>query len=80
MVNLVPTCAECGSPVTDSLDAEVEEHGQLKRGKYVNSVWMCDECTEAQRDSNNDQRARKAGVASQADVSPNTPKADEADL
>jgi hypothetical protein len=31
-------------------------------------------------DSNNDQRARKAGVASPADVSPNTPKADEADL
>ena len=36
-------------------------------------------CTEAQRDSNNDQRARKAGVASPADVSPNTPRADEAD-
>ena len=80
MVNLVPTCAECGSSVTDSLDAEVEEQGQLKRGKYVNSVWMCDECTEAQRDSNNDQRARKAEVATPADVSPNNPKTDEADL
>lgn len=49
-IKLVPTCAaRCGLSVTDSLDAKVEEHGKLKRGKYVNSVWMCDECTEAQR-------------------------------
>lgn len=32
------------------------------------------------KDSYNDQRARKAGVASPADVFPNTPRADEADL
>ena len=32
LVNLIPTCVKCGSPVTDLLEAEVEEQGQLKRG------------------------------------------------
>jgi hypothetical protein len=43
---------------------------------------MCNECAEAQKsESKNDQRERStAGVASSADVSPNTPKADEADV
>ena len=49
LINLVTTCVKCGSPVTDSLETEVEEQGQLKRGKYVNSVWMCNECADAQR-------------------------------
>ena len=49
LINLVPTCVKCGSPVTDLLEAEVEEQGQLKRGKYVNSVWMCNECADAQK-------------------------------
>ena len=83
-VNLIPTCVKCGSPVTDSLEAEVEEQGQLKRGKYVNSVWMCNECANAQRtegkNGSNDEHEIKVGVAIPADVSPNTPKADEADL
>ena len=66
MINLVPTCVKCGSPVTDLLEAEVEEQGQLKRGKYVNSVWMCNECADVQkRESKNDQRESMVGVASQ---------------
>ena len=82
MINLVPTCVKCGSPVTDSLEAEVEEQGQLKRGKYVNSVWVCNECADAQiKGVKNDQHEETmAGVASPSDVSPNTPKADEADV
>lgn len=48
LVNLVPTCVKCNAPVTDSLEAEVEKQGQLKRGKYINSVWMCNDCAEAQ--------------------------------
>ena len=81
LVNLVPTCVKCGSPVTDLLEAEVEEQGQLKRGKYVNSVWMCNECADVQkRESKNDQRESTVELASPADVSPNTPKADEANL
>ena len=30
---LVPTCVKCGSPVTDLLEAKVEEQGQAKEGK-----------------------------------------------
>ena len=44
---------------------------------------MCNECTDAQqtevKNSSNSQREIKVGVATPADVSPNTPKADEAD-
>jgi uncharacterized protein with PIN domain len=82
LINLVSTCIQCGSPVTDSLDSEVEEQGQLKRGKYVNSVWICNDCTNAQiKGVKNDQREESmTGVATPSDVSPNTPKADEANL
>jgi tRNA A37 threonylcarbamoyladenosine modification protein TsaB len=72
---------------------EVEEQVQLKRGKYVNSVWMCNECAEREekeksspsstmdnKRSSDDDQSDSIGVASPADVSPNTPKADEADL
>ena len=79
---MVPTCIKCGSPVTDSLDSEVEEQGQLKSGKYVNSVWICNDCADVQiKGVKNDQREESmTGVATSSDVSPNTPKADEANL
>ena len=48
LVNLVPTCVKCSAPVTDSLEAEVEKQKKKKRGKYINSVWMCNDCAEAQ--------------------------------
>ena len=71
LVNLVPTCVKCGSPVTDLLEAEVEEQGQLKRGKYVNSVWMCNECADVQKgESKNVQCESMVGVASPSDVLP----------
>jgi hypothetical protein len=48
---------------------------------FANSVWMCNECVDIQkRESDNYQRESVVGVASQADVSPNTPKADESGL
>ena len=80
LVKLIPTCAQCGSPVTDSLDPEVEEQGQLKKGKYINSVWTCNECSNAQRSGNISQGEQDLGKASASDVSPNTPRADEANL
>ena len=80
LVNLIPTCSLCGSPVTDSLDPMVEEQGQLKRGKYINSVWMCNDCAVTQGSDKNARGKQELGTASSADVSPNTPKADEADL
>ncbi|MGA9152766.1 MAG: hypothetical protein WBZ36_19485 [Candidatus Nitrosopolaris sp.] len=46
-------------------DATRQAH--LKLGHYVNSVWICDDCF-------------RQTMASAADVSPNTPRADEADV
>jgi hypothetical protein len=96
MVKLVPECVKCGLPVTDSVEPEVEEHGQVKRGRYINSVWICNDCAKAEekeqdeksasssvienKNSSNDQYDSIVGVASASDVSPNTPKADESEL
>jgi hypothetical protein len=42
---------------------------------------MCNECADVQKgESKNDQRESMVGVASPSDVSPNTPRADEANL
>jgi hypothetical protein len=30
--------------VTNPLEAEVEKQWQLKRGKYIDSVWVCNDC------------------------------------
>lgn len=71
MVDLLPTCAKCGSHVADSVEPEIEKGDQVKVGHYVNSVWMCDDCFR---------QTEGFGTASSADVSPNTPQADEADI
>ena len=71
MVNLLPTCVKCGSHVIDSLEPEVEKADQVKVGHYVNSVWVCDDCFR---------QTEGFGMTSSADVSPNTPRADEVDV
>jgi hypothetical protein len=97
MVKLIPECVKCRSPVTDSVEPEVEEHGQLKRGRYTNSVWICNDCLKREKNdeekkveeklssivkekSGNNIHSDNIGVASPSDVSPNTPRADEAGL
>ena len=91
MIKLIPECVKCGSSVTDSVEPEVQEHGQLKRGRYINSVWICNDCIENEKEeeklsssttnqkSTNNQ-SENIGIASTSDVSPNTPQADEAGL
>jgi hypothetical protein len=71
MANLLPTYLKCGSHVADSLEPEVEKADQVNVGHYVNSDWMCDDCFR---------QTEGFGMASSADVSPNTPRADEADV
>jgi hypothetical protein len=71
MVDLLRRFIKCGSNVADSVESEVEKEGQVKIGHYVNSVWFCDDCFKKPEDF---------GKASSADVSPNTPRADEADI
>ena len=42
--NIIPTCSKCGSFVSDHIEPEVEKEGQIKEGKYVDNVWVCNEC------------------------------------
>ena len=94
MINLLPQCTKCGSSVTDSIEYEIEQHGKIKTGSYINGKWICDDCLGAekkegkeyssshtsQNDNSNDNECDNIGLASKSDVSPNTPRADEANL
>ncbi|MFL6315117.1 MAG: hypothetical protein ACJ73C_00065 [Nitrososphaeraceae archaeon] len=99
MVNLLPQCIKCGSSVTDSIESEIEQHGKIKTGNYINGIWLCNDCIAAtaqmqekkiekeeensssinQNNSSNNE-CDTIGIASKSDVSPNTPRADEANL
>jgi hypothetical protein len=79
MINLLPQCVKCGSPVTDSLEDEIEEHGNIKVGSYIKGIWTCNDCIAASQaqETEEDEQQDTVGVASKSDVSPNTPRADE---
>jgi hypothetical protein len=53
MIKLLPQCAKCGSPVSDSIETEIEEHGKVKSGGYINSQWICDDCIVSQEEKKN---------------------------
>jgi hypothetical protein len=90
MIKLLPECSKCGSPVTDSLETEIEQHGKVKTGHYTDGRWICHDCIESEEGKKKGKGADSSspsidqcdtiGVASASDVSPNTPKADEAGL
>jgi hypothetical protein len=73
MVNLAPQCVKCGSPVSDLVEPEIEQHGEVKPGRYVNSIWIRNECLQR----SNSEKLEQLGKASAKDVSPNTSRADE---
>jgi hypothetical protein len=81
MVNLLPQCIRCSSPVADSIESEIEEHEKIKLGRYNNGVWTCNDCIIAAtqgQDKEEEEQQDTIGVASKSDVSPNTPRANEA--
>jgi hypothetical protein len=94
MTNSLPLCEKCSSPVTDSIEIEIENHGRVKLGKYTRGSWICNDCMtgrirgedenlstiSASQDDSNGKHHEGVGVANKSDVSPNTPPADEADL
>jgi hypothetical protein len=92
MTNSLPRCNHCSSPVTDSIETEIENHGRVKMGEYIDGSWTCNDClTEREReeklstdslnrDDSNTMHYEHIGAANKSDVSPNTPMADEADL
>jgi hypothetical protein len=84
MINIIPQCVICGSLVSDLVEPEVEKQGQLKAGHYVDNRWICNDCMQAETTNGNKERSNNncdvIGKTSAADVSPNTPKADEASV
>jgi hypothetical protein len=94
MINSLPKCSKCGSPVTDSIEEQIEQHEKIKTGNYINSEWVCDDCLGAERkekehyssshtsqsDNSSNNQCDNIGTASESDVSPNTPRADESNL
>ena len=91
MSKSIPQCIKCNSPVTDSVEVQIEQHEKIKLGHYIDSVWICDDCIDnykKQQDSilpkkektTNNERHDIIEVANTSNVSPNTPKADEADI
>jgi hypothetical protein len=81
------TCIICNLPVTDSIEEQIERHGKIKLGHHSNKGWICDDCSGGhanQKESksavedNELQQHETIEPAKASDVSPNTPKADEA--
>ena len=66
------------SPVTDSLEDEIEQHGKIKAGSYINDVWTCNDCiaktqgqdkkTEQEKDSSSSPINRKSSSSDQQDT------------
>jgi hypothetical protein len=89
MTDSLSRCAQCSSPVTDSIQIEIENHGRVKLGRRIDGSWICNDCTTKRSDEttsiildddNNSIHHEHIGDASKSDVSPNTPPADEANL
>jgi Zn-finger protein len=81
MPKLKPQCVRCGSPVTNSVESQIEQHEKIKFGRYIDNVWMCDDCISGhkKREENNVPMREKSNNKQHdvSDVSPNTPEADE---
>jgi hypothetical protein len=59
MIKLLPQCAKCGSPVSDSVETEIEQHGKVKFGSYINSQWICDDCKVSQQEKKNNKSPKE---------------------
>ena len=57
MIKLLPECSKCSSPITDSLETEIEQHGKVKTGSYTDGIWMCHDCIESEEGKKKSKRA-----------------------
>jgi hypothetical protein len=71
MVDLLPRCVKCGTQVADSVEPEVEKGGQVKV-VITSVVFGCVMIVSG--------RHKVFGMASLADVSPNSPRSNEANI
>ena len=89
MIDSLPRCNQCHSPVTDNIEIEIEYHGRVKMGENIRGSWVCNDCvakrtsevtSTIQDDTNHSVHHEHIGVANKSDVSPNTPTAEEDNL
>ena len=88
MIDSLSRCVWCNSPVTDSVQIEIEQHERVKFGKRIDGSWLCNDCVTKRNDEttsiiqsdDNSIHHEHIGDANKSDVSPNTPPADEVDL
>jgi hypothetical protein len=88
MEDPLPRCDQCNSPVTDSIEVEIENHGRIKVGKYTSGSWICNDCMAERAGKTNSTIQDDSHVthhehitsANKSDVSPNTPPADESEI
>jgi hypothetical protein len=48
MINILPRCSTCGTPVADSVESEITQHGKIKTGQYLRGIWICDDWIQTQ--------------------------------
>lgn len=41
---VLPSCNICGIPVADFVEPEIAIEGQIKQGKYVDNIGVCNDC------------------------------------
>ena len=89
MIDFLPRCEQCDSPVTDSIEVEIENHGRVKMGKNIQDSWICNDCmtkrtveatSTIEDDPNSSIQHEHIGFANKSNVSPSTPTAEENDL
>ena len=49
MINILPRCSKCGTPVADFVESEIKRHGKINTGQYLTGVWICDYCIQTQQ-------------------------------
>ena len=85
MTDSLHRCTQCSSPVTDSIQTEIENHERVKFGNQIDGSWICNDCmtkkadetTSIIQDDDNSIHHEHIRDASKSDVFPNTPPADE---
>jgi len=41
---VLPSCSVCGAQVVDNIEPKIAKECIIKQGKYVNNLWICNEC------------------------------------
>src|SRR5215510_8843303 len=50
MTDSLPRCVQCSSPVTDSIQIEIESHERVKFGKRIDDSWIYNDCATKRSD------------------------------